>query len=213
METTLALLCALCVVVTVTGEVRGWTWVKAVSKACASLLFLAFGAQLGLWQGSPATMVALALSVVGDLALISTQKRWFLAGLGAFLLAHVGYVVAFAALGISEAAGLGAAVVAVGFAAGVWRWLGPHVGGMARPVQAYVLVICAMMCTAAGVAAVGGPGRLGVLLGALVFAASDLCVARQRFIKQEPLNRVIGLPLYYGAQLWLAWSVAAVLAG
>jgi uncharacterized membrane protein YhhN len=205
-----AIACALGVLATVWGEVRDLRMVKVVCKPLASLAFIGFGLTLGLATGSPATVLALVLSAVGDVALLSSERRWFLAGLGAFLLAHVAYVVAFVQLGTADA-WFGAAAVGAGlFAWFVWGWLGPHVGSMARPVQAYVLVICTMGATAAGVAGVEGPGRSALLVGALVFVASDLCVARQRFIQPEPLNRVIGLPLYYGAQLLIAWSVAEV---
>jgi hypothetical protein len=50
-------------------------------------------------------------------------------------------------------------------------------------------------------------GRLLALVGALGFYLSDVFVARNRFIKPEYLNRFIGLPLYYGGQFLLAFSV------
>ncbi|MBW2297136.1 MAG: lysoplasmalogenase, partial [Deltaproteobacteria bacterium] len=43
--------------------------------------------------------------------------------------------------------------------------------------------------------------------GALSFYVSDLFVARDRFLKNESLNRLLGLPLYYGGQFLLAFSV------
>jgi hypothetical protein len=46
-----------------------------------------------------------------------------------------------------------------------------------------------------------------VLIGAVAFYVSDLAVARQRFVRQQVLNRLWGLPLYYGAQLLLASSI------
>jgi uncharacterized membrane protein YhhN len=50
-------------------------------------------------------------------------------------------------------------------------------------------------------------GRIMVVGGALLFYISDLFVARDRFIKKEFLNRLIGLPLYYAGQFILAFSV------
>ena len=41
-------------------------------------------------------------------------------------------------------------------------------------------------------------------VGALAFTASDVSVARDRFVKHEFVNRAWGLPLYFGAQLLLA---------
>jgi hypothetical protein len=45
-----------------------------------------------------------------------------------------------------------------------------------------------------------------VFSGALAFYVSDIFVARQRFLKTEFLNRLIGLPLYYSGQFMLAFS-------
>jgi hypothetical protein len=36
---------------------------------------------------------------------------------------------------------------------------------------------------------------------------SDILVARQRFVREAAWNRLVGLPLYYAAQLLLAYSV------
>ena len=48
----------------------------------------------------------------------------------------------------------------------------------------------------------GGPWQVAV--GALAFTASDVAVARDRFVKNGFQNRAWGLPLYYGAQLLIA---------
>jgi hypothetical protein len=49
--------------------------------------------------------------------------------------------------------------------------------------------------------------RPGVRAGALLFYLSDLLVARDRFVRPGIVNRVVGLPLYYAAQLLLASAV------
>jgi hypothetical protein len=49
-----------------------------------------------------------------------------------------------------------------------------------------------------------------VAMGALAFTASDVSVARDRFVREDFFNRAWGLPLYYCAQLLLALSPAAV---
>jgi hypothetical protein len=53
-------------------------------------------------------------------------------------------------------------------------------------------------------------GRILACGGALSFYVSDVFVARQRFIKTEFLNRLVGLPLYYGGQFMLAFSVGLI---
>jgi uncharacterized membrane protein YhhN len=208
----LAIACAVLVAMTVWGEVLHRTMVRMVAKPLASACFIGVGWELGLAETAPAVMVALVLSAIGDVALLSSERKWFLSGLVSFLLAHVAYVVAFVQLGVASWGLMAAAPVMIVFGAVVWRWLGPHTGKLKRPVIAYVVVICAMACVSAGVAGLGGQARMLVCLGALVFVASDLCVARQRFVDPGPWNRILGLPLYYGAQLMITWAVAGVVA-
>jgi hypothetical protein len=49
-------------------------------------------------------------------------------------------------------------------------------------------------------------GRTLIFAGALCFYLSDLWVARDKFIKDEFQNRLIGLPFYYLGQFSLAFS-------
>jgi len=62
---------------------------------------------------------------------------------------------------------------------------------------------------ALAVATVPAPGGWVRLAGAVTFYVSDLSVARDRFLAPGFVNRLWGLPLYYGAQLLLAGSVTA----
>jgi uncharacterized membrane protein YhhN len=75
-------------------------------------------------------------------------------------------------------------------------------------VLAYFFVIGAMTALACGVTGAGGPAT--VALGAIAFTASDVSVARDRFVRNDFFNRAWGLPLYYCAQLLIALSPAAV---
>jgi len=44
--------------------------------------------------------------------------------------------------------------------------------------------------------------------GAVLFFASDLAVARDKFVAKGFVNRAWGLPVYYAGQLLIAWSLA-----
>ena len=82
---------------------------------------------------------------------------------------------------------------------------------MKLPVICYILVISAMVVGAGSVMGADNlklSGRLLAFGGALSFYLSDLFVARQRFLKAEFVNRLIGLPLYYIGQFLLALSIA-----
>jgi len=153
-------------------------------------------------------LAALALSWLGDAALLSRRPAAFLAGLGAFLIAHLCFALAFCTGAFSPAGFLAALAPALGVGIAVWRWLSPHLAaGYRVPVAAYVVAILAMCAAAAGYGAASG--RWQVLLGAVMFAASDIAVARDRFVVRSLRNRAWGLPAYYVAQLILAWSVAS----
>jgi uncharacterized membrane protein YhhN len=99
-----------------------------------------------------------------------------------------------------------AALAVLGIGILVMRWLRPHVPPtMQIPVYAYVVVISAMVVSAVGAVAATGDAR--IVVGALMFYVSDLAVARDRFVASGFWNGACGLPLYFGAQLVLAWSV------
>jgi uncharacterized membrane protein YhhN len=144
-------------------------------------------------------LAGLCLSALGDVLLLSASRRGFLAGLVAFLLAHLAYAVAFRPLASPSpwaAAGI------LGATAVVLRWLWPHLGRMRLPVVAYCGVIGLMLWLALGV------DRMEIRLGGLLFWLSDLLVARHRFVRAEPLNRLAGLPLYYAGQYLIALALA-----
>ena len=147
------------------------------------------------------------LSFFGDAFLIGDSRQMFLSGLGAFLLAHVAYVAAFVIHGINGRWVVLSALPIVGIAIVVSRWLAPHTPpDLLLPVQAYTIVISAMVVAAFGTLGKGG-SRL-IIAGALMFFLSDLSVAALRLVETEFPTYVWGLPLYYGGQLCLALSVA-----
>lgn len=182
---------------------------RVLLKLGASSGFVAVALALGA-TGSrygQGVLAALLLGWLGDALLLSRQPRAFLGGLGAFLLSHLCFALAFLSGAASAGAMALAALVALAFGAGVLRWLGPHLTPAFRwPVRAYIAVILVMVVTAAGHAT--ATGRWAVLAGALLFAASDLAVARDRFVQPGFVNKLWGWPTYFGAQLLLAWSVA-----
>lgn len=158
-------------------------------------------------------LAGLIFCVAGDFFLALHRKTMFLAGIIAFLLGHVLYVLAFFSLArYSPMVWPGvAAVVIVSVAA--FRWMKPHLGSLEVPVLVYVMVISVMVAGAWLVqvnAPVPGSTKTMILAGAVAFYLSDLFVARDRFMKREFVNRLAGLPLYYGGQFLIAFSVGMV---
>jgi uncharacterized membrane protein YhhN len=208
MTAALVVATAVLVVVLVALERTETSWRLPV-KAAASTGFLTVAVASGAFDSSYGTILftGLVLAWIGDLLLALPGRSAFLGGLLAFLLGHVAYVAAFGVRGLAvvfvAATTGGVAVTAVI----VWRWLRPHLdGGMVVPVLAYVVVISAMLVLAFATAGYDLDGR--IVAGAGLFYLSDLFVARQRFVAIGFINRLVGLPLYYGGQILLALSVA-----
>jgi uncharacterized membrane protein YhhN len=81
---------------------------------------------------------------------------------------------------------------------------------MLIPVLLYILVITVMASGAWTVfwkSSFPISGRTLILVGSFCFYFSDLFVARNKFIKEEYRNRLLGLPLYYTGQFMLAFSM------
>jgi uncharacterized membrane protein YhhN len=153
-------------------------------------------------------LLALLLCAAGDVLLIPRgAPRIFQGGVGSFLLGHLVLARAFLLRGVQVGVCGAAAGVALLIAIPVLRWLRPHVpSGMQIPIYAYVVVISAMVVFAAGAVVPTGDPR--IFVGALMFYVSDLAVARDRFVAPGFWNGAWGLPLYFGAQLVLASTVA-----
>ncbi|MEI8254799.1 MAG: lysoplasmalogenase [Deltaproteobacteria bacterium] len=155
-----------------------------------------------------ALLVALALSMLGDVLLIDRGDVRFLAGLASFLFGHIAFCAAFVRHGIDARASATASVPLLALGAVVGAWLFPKVDrGMRAPVVAYMGVITTMVALAIGAVARGGTPW--IVVGALAFYGSDLSVARDKFVAPGFANRVWGLPLYYAAQIVLACTAAA----
>ena len=148
------------------------------------------------------TAAGLVLAAVGDVLLDAGR---FLPGLGAFLLAHVLYILAF--LSVESRLSLARALPFAAWGLFTFDLLRPGLGTLALPVGAYVVVITIMMWRAA--ARVGSPEArhaawLG-LAGALAFGASDTLIAVTRFLHPIEGARVPIMLLYWFGQ----WGIAA----
>jgi uncharacterized membrane protein YhhN len=154
-------------------------------------------------------LIGMIFCLAGDVLLALPGEKMFLYGLVCFLLGHLFYAGAFfhtAGFNRWTAFGLAICLSAGG---GVFLWLRSHLGAMKIPVISYILVISVMVAGAGSLMAAGElklSGRWLAFVGALNFYLSDVFVARQRFLKTEFLNRLIGLPLYYSGQFLLAFS-------
>ena len=209
LEYLLIITCAAFAAALVFAEWRNWPTGRVIFKIAASTAFVL----LALTSGAAFTvygrllLAALLLSWLGDVLLLSKQNKMFLAGIAAFLLAHVAFALAFVSLPLSfRGVQIGMiAMTAVGTA--ILYWLRSSLSGVFRfAVPAYVAAIVIMAALAAGASS----ESILIPTGAFAFAASDISVARDRFVSPGIGNRVWGLPLYYAAQMLLALSAASV---
>lgn len=191
---------------------RGADRLKWIFKPAASLGFVAFALASGALATGYGVLVlsGLLLCLAGDVLLISRASRAFLAGMGAFALGHLAYAAAFLQIGepLTPATLIAAAVIGA-MVLLILRWLWPHLGAFRAPVAIYCLIISAMVVASLTTASPdGGSPYWLATAGAIGFAASDISVARDQFVRQEFFNRLWGLPLYYGSQLLIAASVS-----
>jgi uncharacterized membrane protein YhhN len=214
--------CAVACLALVTAEYRGWPRARIATKLVASLAFIVVGTLATTTCGTPSAawktyqmsiVIGLVLGALGDAALLHSSKRAFLAGLVAFLFGHIAYVLACTLL-MPASAWLGAvglvasAPILVGLLVLAWLW--PRLGDMRVPVLFYLVTIVTMVIgalAALNVETVPANNRQLLALGAVLFFASDLAVARDKFVSRSVTNRAWGLPCYYAGQLLIAWSI------
>jgi uncharacterized membrane protein YhhN len=204
------ILCAVAVAGLLVAEYRRSRVGLWLAKPVASLAFIWAGLAAGALDSSYGQLVllGLVLCLIGDVLLIPLERpAVFRAGVFAFLAGHVAYSAAFLTRPL-DPLGLAAGIVLLAVVVvAVLRWIGPTLpAGMVWPVRVYMIVIGLMSALACGVTAAGGPWAVAV--GALAFTASDVSVARDRFVRHEFVNRAWGLPLYYAAQLAIATTPA-----
>ncbi|XXF80789.1 lysoplasmalogenase [Myxococcaceae bacterium GXIMD 01537] len=148
----------------------------------------------------------LGLSLLGDV-LLDVSPDLFLPGLGAFLLAHVSYAVAFLSVTRRLSVVRALPFVLLGVGASVFLW--PNLGPMALPVTLYVAVICAMGWRSAAMTGCSGLARREqwfALAGAMTFTASDGLLAIKLFVRPLPGAGYAIMLLYWAAQLCIAVS-------
>lgn len=206
---TLILLAALGVAFHLGAQVAGVRAIEIGGKVVASTAIVSLAVAVGALE-SPygvAVLVALCFSWIGDVALLGRNRGPFVIGLSAFLAAHVAYGVGFVVRGADASVATIGLVVLLIPATLVWRWLDAHVPERLRlPVLAYIGAICGMAGLSTGTFA--SLGDLRIPIGATLFWISDIGIARDRFVAREIRNRVVGLPLYYAAQVLLALTTA-----
>jgi uncharacterized membrane protein YhhN len=166
------------------GQLAGATWLHQATKPLLMPPLVAWFVTVAP-AGRVRTLVIVALgwSWLGDLGLMGSGEMWFLAGLGAFLLAQLTYVVTFwrwRGGSVLRRPLLLAPYVLV--LAGLLAVLWGDLGDLRGPVVAYAVVIVSMAVLATGA------GRM-VAVGAALFVLSDALIAVGSLTEQVRLPR------------------------
>ncbi len=150
---------------------------------------------------------ALLGSVCGDVLLDLPDDALFIYGLASFLAAHVFYTVLFFRYakrpGHLDMAVIGGLVLFAGLMIWIFRNIDPNLFG---PVAAYIVVIVTMSI---GALLVPAPSRL-LFWGALLFIASDLVLAVNKFLIAVPHGRPVNIVLYFLAQFSIVAAARAI---
>jgi uncharacterized membrane protein YhhN len=195
---------------TIYGEMAGRRVLVYVFKPLTTVLILAYAASLPAEPGSryrTAVLVGLALSLAGDVFLMLPSDR-FIAGVLAFLAAHVAYLAAFTSF-VPFGAVLATFAAMAAFAGGILLALWTHLPPRMRPALAiYAAVLAAMAAQAMSQAVLLATGPAAIAAaGALLFVASDSILVMDRFTRPFHLARLVVLGTYYAAQVLIASSV------
>jgi uncharacterized membrane protein YhhN len=197
---------------------KGWRKIEIIAKPLTMIgLFLIF-ALVGRFNSLPLIFfgAGILLSLAGDIFLLLSE-RWFLAGLTAFLLAHVGYIIGFNlplpnispfwSVGIAIMLALSASRVLKRIVAGL---MGKGLQKLAAPVVLYGTVITIMLLSALltlfrlewnAIAA------LLAALGAFLFYFSDVILAWNKFVTPIKNGRIINMVTYHLGQIALIAGV------
>jgi alkenylglycerophosphocholine/alkenylglycerophosphoethanolamine hydrolase len=150
-------------------------------------------------------VAAFAFAIVGDIALMFDGDKAFLAGLGSFFCAHLGFVAEFIA-GVRGGHLPWWTLAFVAYALALFIWLLPKAGALKIPTLAYGAVLTAMVLAAAAAqAAMPGMATRCALTGALLFAASDSALAVRQFVGPYRGAQPLILSSY-----WLAIGLIAI---
>ena len=197
---------------------KQWKVVEYIAKPGVTLALLAWLWSAGGWQGHILWFtIGLAFSLAGDILLVLPREQ-LIAGLGAFLLAQIAYIVGFnetlppinlASIAIALLVGLSAQSLYRLIAAGLTA-SGRH--SLKMPVLAYVVAISLMLISAL-LTLVRSEWDAGsawlVSSGAILFFLSDALLGWNKFVHQRRHGNVQVIITYHLGQALIVLGAAA----
>jgi uncharacterized membrane protein YhhN len=167
--------------------------VKTIPILCLMVLALCTIAGVKGWLIG----AGLLFSGAGDILLQVDGVRFFVHGLGAFLVAHLFYIAAFIRRPAVVRTRLAILVAIAAYGGIIGFMLLPRLGDMLVPVTVYLVIILGMGISAS----LGTTNHALVIAGACFFIVSDSLIAINRFLTPLPLAGYLVMGTYYAAQL------------
>jgi uncharacterized membrane protein YhhN len=197
------------VVQTIVGHLGHSPWLVYIFKPLATILVLVIALANWISQKQSYALwicVGLGLSLVGDVLLI-WPEQYFVAGLGAFLLAHVAYLAAFTR-GVKFPANWTVWIIYLVIGVGMIFVLSDGVPRALKvPVMVYAFAVVTMAAQAMGRYLLLRTGYAAfAAAGGIFFLLSDGLLAVDRFHAKIPYAAVVVLAPYYVAQVLIGLS-------
>lgn len=152
-------------------------------------------------------VIALLLSLLGDICLMFSGNAWFMAGLSSFLLAHLAFVPALLH-GVERTALPWWSVLPVLFAIGYFVWLLPKTGPLKVAVVVYAAVLIGLLLAAIERhQALPNVASAWALAGAALFVLSDTALSVRQFNGRYRYAQPIILSTYWSAIGCIAYGL------
>ncbi len=185
----------------------------ATKPFLVSLLILYYLFSISVTPYNWLLILALIFGYLGDIALmIGREGKWFMMGLGSFLIGHIFYIIAFL-LSITDITQfpiggfllfLPSILIALIF---IYMIKG-KMGDLQTPTLIYIVVITIMSITATlRFAEFQGPAFYMVWIGSLLFMIADGIIALDKFHKEIPHSRVYVMIPYGLAQFLIVQGI------
>lgn len=183
-----------------------WRYVTKPSLLVALILYFYFNSAELNPKTKILTLIALIFSLAGDVLLMFDDQLpvFFIAGLVAFLLAHVFYIVIFWSERNSKINPFGFIVILAMYTIGLFYLLITNLGDLLIPVVFYVIVILMMAVTAfLRQKKVSKISFIFVFLGAILFVISDSILAVNKFYLPIRFSNISIMLTYALAQYFI----------
>jgi alkenylglycerophosphocholine/alkenylglycerophosphoethanolamine hydrolase len=176
-------------------------------KPLTTLMIIGIAASVPEGGARSFMLLALGLSLAGDICLMFEGQGWFISGLTSFLLAHLAFIPALLHGVASPALPLWSAGIVV-WGIGFFIWLLPKTDQLKPAVVVYGVILMAMALAAVASWHVApSNASLLAMIGALLFVISDSSLSIRKFVGPYRGAQALILSTYWAAIGLMAYSL------